>query len=338
MRSLKNSVNKKLHIPALIAALSLLLILSAIGSLFCGAASISLTELFSGKPLSDNSTLRIVLYLRLPRITAACLAGSALAVSGAILQCVLNNSLASPNIIGVNSGSGLTMLLFSAIFPQLFAFFPAAAFIGGFLTALLVYLIAKLTGTSRTTLILSGVTVNSIISSFSSIIKTLHPDVIAAYTDFTVGSISNVTLAKLPIPAAIIIACLIISMLLSREMNILLLGDEIAASLGMHVGACRLVLIALSAALSGAAVSFAGQVNFVGLLIPHIARSITGSDNKYVIPVSALLGAVFVLICDSAAKIIFAPFELPVGIILSIIGGIFFVYLLIAHKGGKLHD
>jgi iron complex transport system permease protein len=135
-----------------------------------------------------------------------------------------------------------------------------------------------------------------------------------------------------------IVIAMVIAFLMSRDMNVLMLGDESARSLGLNTGRVRFVCMILSALLAGSAVSFAGQIGFVGLIVPHTARIFTGQDNRILLPVSALLGGIFVLMCDLLARILFAPFEIPAGIIMSFLGGPFFIYLLIKAKKGQQYD
>ena len=150
-----------------------------------------------------------------------------------------------------------------------------------------------------------------------------------------IGSLSGLTFETLKFPVTAILIALFLSFLFTRSINVLCLGDETARSLGLHVAVVRLFLLILSSILSGCAVSYAGLLSFVGLIIPHICRRLFGNDARYLLPCSALLGASFVLVCDILGRILFAPFELPAGVLLSFIGGPFFLYLLFQKKGGR---
>ncbi|MDE6220123.1 MAG: iron ABC transporter permease, partial [Lachnospiraceae bacterium] len=154
-------------------------------------------------------------------------------------------------------------------------------------------------------------------------------------TTFLIGSLSGLTFDSLKFPAAAIVAALLASFLFARAINVLSLGDDIARSLGLHVTLVRLILLILSSILSGCVVSYAGLLSFVGLIVPHICRRLFGNDTRCLLPCSALLGACFVLICDILGRILFAPFELPAGVLMSFIGGPFFLYLLFKKKGGR---
>lgn len=325
--------------PFRLAALALLLLASIVLSLVLGSTQLSMAEVFRAMLAGDkeNAALRIFLYVRLPRTLGGILCGCGLAVSGAVLQVVLNNALAGPNIIGVNAGAGFAALLVMALFPQAAALLPAAAFAGALICTLLIYSVARCTGASRMTIVLAGVAVSSVINAASSCIKTLVPEVLTAYNGFAVGTLKGVTMAELGAALPYLAVGLCAALLLSGDMNILALGEELAQSLGLKVERCRLLLIVVAAVLAGASVSFAGLIGFVGLLVPHIARILLGSDNRFVVAASALLGASGVLLCDLLGRVMFAPFDLPVGVILSLVGGCYFVGLLLHRRGGRLN-
>lgn len=323
--------------PLLGLALLLPVLLAVIVASLClGSAGLSLTELYEGLRDPSSPAYRILAYARLPRMLGGLLAGASLAVSGALLQNVLNNSLAGPNIIGVNAGAGLGALLVMAISPMAFKLMPFAAFAGALAAALFIYAVASVTGASRTTLVLAGVAISSVINAASACIKTFFPELAIAYTTFSIGSLANISLAQVGWAAIYALPAMALALLFSHDMNILALGEETAASLGLHVSRYRFVLIILSAVLAGAAVSYGGLIGFIGLLVPHIARMLFGGDNRLVVPASALLGAIALLLCDLLGRLLFAPFELHVGIVLSVVGGIYFIFLILKRKGGRL--
>ncbi len=292
--------------------------------------SVLIATLFGGDP--DDSLYRILLTVRLPRVTGALLAGSALAVSGTVIQSVLNNPLASPNVIGVNAGAGLLVLLTSAFLPAAPLFLPLAAFSGALLACMLVLSITMLTRVSRILLVLTGFVVNSIFSAGMNSIMILYPDAYVGAGNFLVGGLSAVTSGALVYPAVFIGAGLILALLSSKGLNILNLGADSAKALGMNVNACRCIYLTIAAILAGAAVSFAGMIGFVGLLVPHGVKLIIGQDNRFAIPASALAGGMFVILCDLLARTLFLPYELPVGILMSFLGGPFFLYLILKNR------
>ena len=323
-----------------LAGLAVLLLVLAALSLMMGSTRLSLVQVLRAALDGDweDTALRIFLYVRLPRTLGGILCGCGLAVSGAVLQVVLNNSLAGPNIIGVNAGAGFASLVVMALFPRAVHLLPAAAFAGALVCALLIYGVARGTGASRMTLILAGMAVTSVINAASACLRYLFPDILAAYNSFSVGTLSGVTMGKLGAALPYLVIGLAAALLLSGDMNVLTLGEEMARSLGLKVERCRLLLILTAAVLAGTSVSFAGLIGFVGLLVPHAARILLGTDNRVVVAGSALLGAGGVLLCDLLGRVVFAPFELPVGVVLSLVGGCGFVVLLFHRRGGKLHD
>lgn len=332
--------NTKSYNVTIIVFLSILLIIGALMSVSIGSAKIPLSDIISAMKQGDNTlkTYIIIMFVRIPRTLAAVLAGCALSFSGAMLQSVLNNSLASPNVIGVNSGAGLFAVLIAAFFPASLHFTTVAAFTGAILAVFLVYFIAQKTGASRMTIVLSGVAVSSFIGAITDTILTLKPDTVFARTTFLIGGFSGITMEKISFAGLFIVLAFFIALIISYDMNILALGDESAKSLGLNIVRVRFMCLILAAVLAGCAVSFAGQIGFIGLIVPHVSRFLVGYDNRILLPVSALLGSIFSLICDLLARVLFAPFEIPVGIIMSFLGGPFFIYLLIKGKRGQLYD
>ncbi len=322
----------------LFTALGGVTLLAAVLSMALGPVAVApwdvLSALFSGSDGSAES--RIVLYARLPRTVGCILAGAALAVSGALTQSVLANPLASPGTIGVNSGAGVAAAVCCAVAPTSQALVPIAAFAGAMAAALLVLFIAERTGAAKITLVLAGVAISNVLSAGVDAVVTFAPDALNAYSDFRIGSLENLTLSRLAAPAVVTGAALIAAFSLTNELDVLMLGGETAESLGLRTGRMRIVLLAVSAALAGAAVSFAGLLGFIGLIAPHIIRRFTGDEARYLLPASALGGAALLLVCDLASRLLFAPYELPVGITLAFIGGPFFIWLLLRQRKGRI--
>lgn len=283
----------------------------------------------------DRTAVYILRYVRLPRTLGCLLAGMALAVSGAIIQGVLSNPLAAPNIIGVNAGAGLAAALLCAIAPSAVRWLPLAAFLGAFLGAMLVLFIAERTGASKITLVLAGVAVSQIFSAGIDAVVTFVPDALNGYSDFRIGGLRNLSLGRLW-PAAILIGVgLLLALSLAGELDVLMLGRDTAQSLGLPARGCRVLLLAIAAALAGAAVSFAGLLGFVGLIVPHIMRRLVGEESRALLMASALGGAGLLTLCDTLARTVFSPYELPVGIVMSLAGGPFFIWLLLRQRRHK---
>ena len=247
---------------------------------------------------------------------------------------MLNNPLAAPNVIGVNSGAGLATALCCALAPQAPQLTPVSAFLGALAGVLLVLFISERAGAARTTLVLAGVAISSVFSAGIDGVLTFFPDALSGYTDFRVGGVKNLSMARLAPAFWVILIALVLALSLSHELDLLLLGRETAQSLGLPAGRLRLILLALAAALAGAAVSFVGLLGFVGLLAPHIMRRMVGEDSFPLLLSSALGGALLLTACDLVSRIIFAPFELPLGVVLSLTGGPFFLWLLLRQRRG----
>lgn len=333
----KNSTAYKLFILGFLLVLMIILIYVSLSE---GSSNIKVSEIiqtiFYGEDLGAAS--QIINYVRIPRTVSAILAGCGLAVSGLILQSVLNNALASPTIIGVNSGAGLFTALAIAFFPANINIMPIAAFSGAFLATLIVYIVARKTGASRSTIVLAGIAISSLIGAMTDTILILFPDTIIDRTSFVIGGLSGVTMDKLKMPGVIIVVSLILAFIFSYDLNVLSLGDNTSKSLGLNVNVCRFIFIILSSLLSGSVISFAGLLGFIGLIVPHICRIIVGYDNRILMPTCALLGSSFALFCDILARTLFAPYEVPVGIIMSFLGSPFFIYLLLNHRRRLRND
>lgn len=312
------------------------LVLAAVAlSLWTGSVALSPIQVFdvlTGKDTSSTAA-RIIFYSRLPRTFAALLAGAALAVAGTVIQTVLNNPLASPGVIGVNSGAGFAVALTCAVFPVAQQYTPFVALCGALVAALLVTGLSWCTGASRITVILAGVAISALFSAGIDTVVTLAPDALDGVTDFRVGGFTGVTMSQLAPAGLLILIGLGTVLSLARQMDILRLGSDTAKSLGLSVGVVRFLLLFLAAVLAGAAVSFCGMMGFVGLIVPNTMRRLLGESSLGLTAASALGGAFFVTVCDVLARMLFSPFELPVGIILAFTGAPFFLWLLLRQKG-----
>lgn len=319
----------------LIAALAGLVLLSGVANLAFGAVPIPPGEVVAALlGRGEGTAASIVLYARLPRLCGCLLAGAALACAGVIIQGVLNNPLAAPNVIGVNSGAGLATALCCALAPGAVRLTPIAAFLGALAGVLLVLFISERAGAARITLVLAGVAMSSMFGAGIDAVVTFVPDALSGYTDFRVGGVKNLSMARLAPAFWVILIALLIALSLSNELDLLLLGRETAQSLGLLAKRLRLVMLMLAAALAGAAVSFAGLLGFVGLLVPHIMRRLIGEDSFPLLLSSALGGGLLLTACDLVSRMIFAPFELPLGVVLSLAGGPFFIWLLLKQRRG----
>lgn len=312
------------------ASLSILALLAAAAASFClGAAPLGAGQLLEAILSGPVTTAgRIFWYVRLPRTAGCLLAGAALSVAGCVIQNVLANPLASPNIIGVNAGAGLAVTVCCAFGALSGWTLAAAAFGGAFLAVLAVSAAARAVGASRTTVVLAGVAVNATLGAVSDMVTNLVPEAGMLSSDFRVGGFGTVVPARLVPAGILIVLALGAVLLLHNELEILSLGDDAARSLGLNAKRMRTVFLALAAVLCGAAVSYAGVLGFVGLIVPHAVRRFAGTACKGLLPLCAVWGAAFVTACDILARLAFRPKELPVGILLSVLGGPFFLFIL----------
>lgn len=319
--------------------IGIVLCLSILLSICFGSARISIRDLFRVISSNDRTTERaILLYVRIPRVIGAVFAGAALSTAGMIIQCVLNNSLASPNIIGVNAGAGFFVALSLTIYPTITYLVPVSAFVGALTAMLFIYWMARRTRASKTTVVLAGIAINSILNAGTDMIHVINPTAVISTMEFRVGGLSAIDV-KILIPAGIMITVSLVVLYCYRtQLEVLMLGDEVASSLGLSTEFIRFLTLVIAAVLAGAAVSFCGLLGFVGLIVPHIVRFLVGSEVRFLIPGSVMSGAVCVLLSDLAARVLFRPYELPAGIILAMVGAPFFLYLLLSKKRGIRHD
>jgi iron complex transport system permease protein len=304
-------------------------------SLMYGGVDIPFSGIFRSlvKP-DDTSTISTILWhIRLPRLFAGLLAGAGLATGGCIMQTIVRNPLAEPYTLGISGGAAFgaalaTMLGLSAL--SVF-FVPLFAFAGTILSAAIIYFAASLRGFSRSALILTGVILSFFFSSLVLLIFSLSdPQKLHSTVTWLMGDLSTPNTRLLWAASSIIAAGIAVSMLFSRELDLLMLGDEKAFQIGVNSAAAKKILFIICSLMVGACVSFSGVIGFVGLVIPHLARSIVGSRHVLLLPAAAILGSAFLVASDTAARTLISPVELPVGVITGLIGGVFILVFMIA--------
>ena len=330
-RALRGPFVPAVSLACLAAAVLLALVL---GASSVGAGDV--LALVTGGDLSPVAR-NILVNMRVPRVAAGLLAGASLAVSGAVIQAVLDNPLASPNVIGVNAGAGAAVLGVAAI-PALGAAshawtLPLAAFAGALVAATVVFAISARAGVSRLTVVLAGVAINAVCGAAQNAILSMAPKAYLGSSSFLVGGFSGVLLADLAVPAALSLIGFLVALVLAPSLHVLSLGADSAHALGVPVTAVRIAGLAAGALLAASAVSFGGLIGFVGLVVPHIVRRVFGADVRRLVPLCAVWGATFTVACDTFARTAFAPYELAVGIPLAFIGGPFFIYLIMRGRG-----
>ncbi|XDY99654.1 FecCD family ABC transporter permease [Bacillus manliponensis] len=301
--------------------------------LVAGSLSFSLKEMMVGIGDETTTVHRIVWDLRIPRVLVGFLVGMCLAASGALLQGVMRNPLADPGIIGVSSGAGFVAIIIMILFPMHMAFLPLGAFLGAFVTAMIIYALSWKNGASPSRIVLVGVSINALIGAATSALMLLHSDKVQSVLPWLAGGIGGVSWPHFEMVVYYAIFALVLAIVGIKHIRVLMLGDEMAKLLGHHVERSRFFLIIVSTLLAGIAVSVSGLIGFVGLVVPHMLRLLVGNDYRYLLPLSCLGGGVLVVFADAIARSWFDPIELPVGILLSFLGGPFFLYLI--HRGGK---
>ncbi|WP_296771809.1 iron ABC transporter permease [Selenomonas sp.] len=313
----------------MLLALAAFACLGLLVSVARGSVDIPLEEIagfLTGAGYSPHG--QIIYNIRLPRSIVAALVGINLALSGAILQAVMKNPLADPHIIGISSGAGLLGILVMLAFPGYAHLVTPAAFVGAMGAALLIYILAWKNGIRPIRIILAGVAVSAFLSAGISALLIFYSDRVHSALMWMVGGLSARSWPQVEMLWPYTLLCVILALLAARHLNILQLGDELAKGLGVRVGLTRILLSALAALLAASAVSVVGLLGFVGLIVPHTARLLVGSDYRVLLPASLFLGAGTVTFCDTIARTIVAPVELPVGIIMAVMGAPFFLYLL----------
>jgi len=323
-----NSIGKlrRISILVIFAALACLGILLSImkGSVEVPAAEI--IQALLGRMTGSHD--QIIQNIRLPRTIVAALVGINLSLSGAILQAIMKNPLADPHIIGISSGAGLTGIMVMLLLPGYEYLVTPAAFAGAMGAAVCIYILAWKNGIRPIRMILAGVAVSAFLGAGISALMIFYSDRVHGALMWMVGGLSARSWPQVEMIWPYTLAGFLLAVLGSRHINVLQLGDEIAKGLGMRVELVRLLLTAVAALLAASAVSVVGLLGFVGLIVPHAARLLIGSDYRYLLPASALLGAAVVTLSDTFARTAFAPTELPVGILMAVLGAPFFLFLL----------
>ncbi|MDO5435030.1 MAG: iron ABC transporter permease [Clostridia bacterium] len=321
-------MNRKIIIRTVLVILNVILILLSLAS---GGAFFSLSPFFRmilGQQIS-LADRTILLSVRLPRVIGSILAGIGLSTSGVLLKILVNNDLAGPNIIGINSGAGLGVIISLIFFQATDILLAPFAFLGSLVAVVFVLSLSMRIAEGKHGIILVGIAFSTFTQALISVLYTLNSDILSDYLAFSVGNISGVQLKQLIIPGLLILFCFTASVLISRDLDKYTLGDMLASSLGLNVKRFRILIAVLACISSGSVVSYAGLIGFVGLVVPLIAAKLTGSGSGNSIVTSALLSSLFVMLSDLLSRVLFLPGELPTGMIIALIASpVFFVFLL----------
>lgn len=284
-----------------------------------------------GGELPEMSRRNLVVWnIRLPRVFVAVIAGATLAVSGAIFQAVTRNELASPFVLGVSSGAGFAVLASLVLFSGLTPFLPLIAALGGALAFLLVYAIAWHGGTSPVRLVLAGVIVNMIFYSLQQGMFSIAGDlaVVQSAVEWTTGSLTNTGWTEVRIALVPALLALFLAVISARQLNVLVLGEQTAKSLGMRVERARFLLSGVAIVAASTAIAIAGIVSFFGLVVPHIVRNVVGSDYRRIIVGCLFAGPALMVSADVGARLALGGMQVPVGVVTGVVGGPYFLYLM----------
>ncbi|MBM7608523.1 iron complex transport system permease protein [Lysinibacillus composti] len=322
---------KVFMILLLITAL-VLIISTALGDM--NISPLSVIKVFFGGGTTMEQL--VVTSFRLPRILVALLVGISLAIAGGILQGMIRNPLASPDNLGLTGGAAVAVVGFLAFFSDdknaltvSIKWMPLAAFLGAAIIGILIYLLAWKNGVSPIRLVLIGIGISALMDAFKTLMMILGPIYRASQANIWItGTVHGSTWGNVSILLPLTIVLVTIAMILARKMNIQELGDDVATSVGVHVGRQRFSLMMVATALVGISVAFAGGIGFVGLMAPHMARKLVGSSYGALLPVSALIGGILVMVADLIGRTLFSPLEIPAGVFTSAIGAPYFIYLL----------
>ncbi|MCM3749265.1 iron ABC transporter permease [Paenibacillus pasadenensis] len=283
---------------------------------------------------NEEASDLIIMQFRLPRILAAILIGAALAVAGAVLQGVIRNPLASPDLLGVTGGASVAVVAFMTLVTGYsIHWIPVIAVAGAFLTAFINYALAWKKGISPFRLVLIGVGISTAMSALTMFLLISGPAYLAPQVlNWMTGSIYGTSWKYIEVLWPWVVVFIPLSFLFAKELNVQSLGEATAIGLGSRLQLSRMVLLFYSVALAGAAVGVAGMISFIGLLAPHMARRIIGNSYKLLIPLSAVLGAVILLLADLAGRMLFQPLDIPAGVFTAGVGAPFFMYLLFKRR------
>ena len=329
----QNHSNKK---TVVLGIACLLLLLATLLSVGLGSVQLSLWETMTtvlGQGTEANHT--ILWDIRIPRVFLALLIGANLAASGALLQAVMQNPLADPGLTGVSSGAAVTVLFIMLVVPGYSALIPLFAILGGGVAALMVYIWAwkKQGGFTPVRIILSGVAVNAVFGGVIGLLSILYSDKLPAALQWMNGSLSGKSMSDVLTILPYSVAGWIAALLCIRSANILRLGEQVAHNLGQNLNRLRFTLSLIAVYLAAISVSTVGLVGFVGLIVPHMARMLMGSDYRMNLPFGLVLGSLVLLVADTLGRTLFAPLEIPAGTVMAIVGGPYFLYLM--RKGGQ---
>ncbi|NFO88064.1 iron ABC transporter permease [Clostridium botulinum] len=342
----KKSICKKNGFLFWVISLSIILVGTIVAAIAIGSTyiepgevyKVSLSKLTNGELYSDVGsvmTQNIIWEIRLPRVLLGAICGAGLAICGVLMQCVTKNPIAEPYILGISSGAScgaVFVIVLGGMSSIGINSVGGGAFVGSLISGILVFVIGTQMGktTSTTRLVLSGMAISTIFSALTNLLiySAENSNQAKSALFWTVGSLGGAKWEVLLFPFIILVVVMIGALVMSKSLDILLLGDDSAIILGINIKLIKSIILILATLLTSALVSITGAIGFIGLVVPHICRTITGSDHKKLIALSSLIGAIFLIASDIIARGLFPPIEIPIGIITSLVGGPFFLYLI----------
>ncbi|WP_438785640.1 FecCD family ABC transporter permease [Enterococcus sp. DIV0421] len=314
--------------------LFLFLVLAIVFSLKVGSVSITFSEINAILQGAITENRSILINIRLPRVFFSVLSGINLALSGLFLQIVLKNPMADPGILGISSGAALGATLVMLVLPVSVGLVPLVAFFGGILTFITILFLAWEKNLTPINMVLSGVAVNAIIGGIQSLIMIAFSDQLQGVITWLHGDLSGKEWQEVGVLLSYSLPIIIFSIFMIEKMNILNLPDKTIYSLGVNLRRNRMIIATISVFLAGVTISQVGLISFVGLIVPHISKLLVGGNMKKLFPCTILIGGLVTTIADLLARIIISPLEIPIGTIMSVLGGPFFLYLLSKQKRG----
>lgn len=309
-------------------SIAVLLILLFFAAINIGSLQVGFVELLKGLFVAYDPDVATIWDLRFPRIIISVLAGAGIAVSGVLFQAVLKNPLADPGIIGISSGASFAAVLITAFAPGWYFFTPLVAFMGGVAAFLMVYCLSWKGGLNPLRIILTGVAVDALFSGLASAFHSMSGGDMSGVASIVEANITQKTWDDVATLFPYIVAGLFLAMVFIGECNLLSLEDKTARSLGVNVNATRICISLVAVLLASISTAIAGAISFLGLIVPHIGRILVGSDHKALVPFSALAGAFTFLLADTIGRTIATPYEVSAAVIMSVVGGPFFIILL----------
>ena len=329
-RRMDQSRKKKKTARAALSFLILGVLLAALvfASINIGSLQVSFGELMRGLFVERIENVAAIYDLRFPRIVISLFAGAAVAVAGVLFQAVLKNPLADPGIIGISSGASFAAVLVTAFLPALYFFTPLFAFGGGVLAFFLVYSLSWKGGLSPLRIILTGVAVSAMFSGLSDALNSMTGGSSSGVASIVEGNITQKTWEDVQTLLPYVIVGLVLAVLFSKRCNLMTLEDKTARGLGVNVNLMRILISLVAVLLASISTAVAGAVSFLGRIVPHIGRILVGSDHRALVPFSMLAGAFTFLLADTIGRTVAAPYEVSASIIMSVIGGPFFIILL----------